>query len=183
MKLDIGCGQNKQEGFVGMDYRELPGVDIVHDLESFPWPVDSGVVHTAVASHVLEHIKPWFSITFMDEIWRILQPGGTFAAAVPYPGSRGFWQDPTHVNGWNEATWQYFDPRYPLYLIYRPKPWKIVKGFPVWQPNGNLEVILEKVVDAEKLVQEAHKEAKALEEGKTLGISVVEDVKSKEALR
>lgn len=43
VKLDIGCGGNKQEGFIGMDKRELPGVDIIHDLEVFPWciPTDS----------------------------------------------------------------------------------------------------------------------------------------------
>ena len=29
--LDIGCGENKNKGFVGMDKRPLEGVDIVHD--------------------------------------------------------------------------------------------------------------------------------------------------------
>jgi len=179
IKLDIGCGGNKQEGFIGIDCRALPGIDIIHDLEVFPWPVESESVITAIASHVVEHIKPWFSIPFMEEVWRILVDGGTFAVATPYPGSRGFWQDPTHCNGWNEATWQYFDPRYPLYFIYQPKPWKILKGFPVWQSNGNIEVILEKVTNVEELVKEAHKEA---EESNTLGIAVAETVKSKEAL-
>ena len=144
IKLDIACGSNKQEGFTGIDIRPLPGVDIVHDLEVFPWPLFNNTVITAIASHFLEHVKPWLSITLMDEIWRVLCAGGTFCAVVPYPGSRGFWQDPTHINGWNEATWQYFDPDYPLYQIYQPKPWKIHTGFPTWQINGNLEVIMEK---------------------------------------
>lgn len=145
MKLDIACGSNKQDGFTGIDVRKLPGVDIVHDLEKFPWPIKKNSVTIAVASHILEHIKPWLSIKFMDEVWRILVPNGTFCAAVPYPGSRGFWQDPTHCNGWNEATFTYFDPTYHLYKIYEPKPWKIQKGFPVWQVNGTLEVIMEKI--------------------------------------
>lgn len=144
-KLDIACGGNKQEGFFGIDIRPLPGVDLVHDLEKFPWPLESNRFIIAVASHYIEHIKPWLSIEFMGEVWRVLQVGGTFCAATPYPGSRGFWQDPTHCNGWSEVTFQYFDPEYPLYQIYKPKPWKIKKGFPVWQPNGNLEVILEKI--------------------------------------
>ena len=145
IKLDIACGANKQEGFVGIDIRPLPGVDIVHDLEIFPWPVADNSVSIAIASHLIEHIKPWFSIPFMDEVWRVLATGCTFCAATPYPGSRGFWQDPTHCNGWNEATFQYFDPAYPLYKIYQPKPWKIKTGFPVWQVQGNLEVIMEKI--------------------------------------
>lgn len=145
MKLDIACGGNKQSGFTGIDIRNLEGVDIVHDLELFPWPIKSGIVVTAIASHYIEHIKPWFSIDFMNEVWRILVTGGTFCAVTPYPGSRGFWQDPTHCNGWNEATFQYFDPEFPLYSIYKPKPWKIKTGFPVWQVQGNLEIIMEKI--------------------------------------
>ena len=145
IKLDIACGANKQEGFTGIDIRDLPGVDIVHDLEKFPWPILDNSVIIAVASHFLEHVKPWYSIQLLDEIWRVLCVGGTFAAAMPYPGSRGFWQDPTHCNGWNEVTFQYFDAKYPLYQIYKPKPWLIKPGFPVWQVQGNLEVIMEKI--------------------------------------
>ena len=146
MKLDIACGGNKQEGFTGIDIRKLPGVDIVHDLEKFPWPIKKGSVQIAIASHYIEHIKPWLSIDFMNEVWRILVPSGTFCASTPYPGSRGYWQDPTHCNGWSEVTFQYFDPKYPLYQIYQPKPWKIHEGFPTWQVVGNLEVIMEKVL-------------------------------------
>lgn len=145
IRLDVGCGEGKQPGFVGMDIRQLPGVDIVHNIEVFPWPLGSESCVLIVASHVVEHIKPWFSISFMDECWRLLEENGELAISTPYPGSRGFWQDPTHCNGWNEATWQYFDPAYPLYGIYKPKPWKIRKGFPCYQVQGNLEVLLTKV--------------------------------------
>lgn len=144
IKLDIGCGENKQPGFLGIDRRSLPGVDIVHDLEVFPWPIPDDIVLIAIGSHIIEHIKPWLSIEFMDEIWRIMKPGGELALATPYAGSPGYWQDPTHCNPCNEATWQYFDPDYPLYQIYKPRPWKIKKGFPVWHQIGNLEVVLSK---------------------------------------
>lgn len=175
LQLDLGCGGNKQKGFIGMDLRALPGVDIVHDIEVFPWPLESGCCQTVVASHLVEHIKPWYSIPFMDECWRVLQEGGKLLIATPYPGSRGFWQDPTHCNGWSEATFQYFDPRYPLYGIYQPKPWEIKKGFPVYQSNGNLEVILTKV--SEEQQREREETQRALQAGATLGISVADDAK------
>ena len=57
IRLDIGCGENKQEGFVGMDARALPGVDIIHDLEVFPWPLPDDCCLTIVGSHIIEHIK------------------------------------------------------------------------------------------------------------------------------
>jgi SAM-dependent methyltransferase len=174
VKLDIGCGGNKQEGFIGMDKRPLEGVDIVHDLENFPWPLQSNKCIVAVAAHFVEHLKPWLMLDFMNEVWRVMKPGGTFAIAVPYAGSRGFWQDPTHINGCNEVTWQYFDPDYPLYTIYKPKPWKIRKGFPVYQVQGNMEVILEKI--SENL-------GKAKEEvGRTLGVSVADGIDTDERI-
>lgn len=69
IKLDIGCGENKQDGFVGIDMRASSGVDIVHDLEEFPWPLPDDCVVLAIASHVVEHINPHKGvfIQFMDE--------------------------------------------------------------------------------------------------------------------
>lgn len=148
IKLDIGCGGNKQPGFVGMDIRPMPGVDIVQDLESQPWKLPNDCVSLAVASHVLEHINPakFGFINFMDEVWRILKPGAHFMIVVPYAGSQGYWQDPTHVNPITEVTLAYFDPmdRSNFWTIYKPKPWKIVPGSLHFQMDGFLEVVLEK---------------------------------------
>ena len=37
-KLDVGCGEKKREGFIGMDILPLKLVDIVHDMNDVPWP-------------------------------------------------------------------------------------------------------------------------------------------------
>lgn len=148
ISLDIGCGANKQAGgFVGIDKLPLPGVDIVHDLETYPWPLPDNSVNRAIASHVLEHIDPAHGnfLKFMDEIWRVMKPGAQFMFAVPYAGSPGFWQDPTHCNGITERTLWYFDPLAQgglLYNFYKVKPWKIITN--AWTPYGNLEAVLEK---------------------------------------
>lgn len=177
IKLDLACGANKQKGFVGMDVRALPGVDIVHDITSFPWPIPSETVSVTVASHVMEHIPKdgtpgqlkslinllikkgvlskkevatvigeyevfsYLMRTF-DEVWRITKEGGQFAFVVPYAGSIGYWQDPTHVAPITEALLGYFDPEHPsgLWNIYKPKPWKIELA--AFQMAGNLEVVL-----------------------------------------
>lgn len=179
IKLDIGCGANKQPGFVGMDIRALPGVDIVHNLEKYPWPLPDESVSLVTASHVLEHINPANTdpkivglinlllkkkvikqsevaeyigeyeifgnfIRFMDEVWRVLKPDGQIAFVVPYAGSVGYWQDPTHLNPINEATISYFDPLHEtgFWNIYKPKPWKIEKMD--GDLNGFFQVILSK---------------------------------------
>jgi hypothetical protein len=143
--LDIGCGETKRKGFVRLDMRPLEGIDIVHDLEEFPYPLNDESCLTIVASHVIEHIKPWKFIPMMDELWRIMKYEGQLAISMPYGFSSGFLQDPTHCNMCNHSTWQYFDSRFPLYTIYRPKSWRIEDGFPQWQDNGNMEIVLRKV--------------------------------------
>jgi SAM-dependent methyltransferase len=147
IKLDIGCGANKTgDDWVGIDYRQLPGVDVVHDLTVFPWPIPSECASLGLASHVVEHISPINGtfIKFMDEVWRVLKPGGQFLISGPYGVSNYFVQDPTHCNPCNETTWTYFDPEAEtgLYNIYEPKPWKILKNF--YQSPGFFEVALEK---------------------------------------
>lgn len=150
IRLDIACGENKQgPDWVGIDIQKLPGVDIVHDIETYPWPLPDECVLTSVASHIVEHINPakFGFINFMNEVWRITKPGGQLAIATPYAGSMGYFQDPTHVNPCNEITWSYFDPEDVrtnghLYKIYKPKPWKIVHCS--YSRVGQLEVILEK---------------------------------------
>lgn len=151
IRLDIGGGANPNLGFVNIDILPLKEVDIVWDLEKFPWPIGDETVLVATASHVLEHINPHkgIFIKFMDEVWRILKPDGQFAIVVPHGSSPGYIQDPTHVNPINETTFHYFDPDpelknigQSLYAFYRPKPWKIIQQ--VWNPQGNLEVLLHK---------------------------------------
>ena len=154
--LDIGCGRNKQQGFVGMDAQLLPGVDLVWDVNVHPWPLEDETVKMAMCSHLIEHIPSVafidgktrnLFIEFMDEVWRILVPEGEFAIAYPHGSSQGFLQDPTHVHAMNESTWCYFDPLHPthFYQFYQPKPWKI-KSLS-WNPVGNCEVVLIKRMD------------------------------------
>lgn len=148
IKLDIGCGFNKKgPDWVGIDMAEIPGVNIIHDLEKFPWPLPDECAKVAVASHIVEHINPAGGVflKFMDEVWRVLKPDGELLISTPYAGSIGYFQDPTHVNPCNEFTWEYFDPLAPhgkqiLYRFYKPKPWKI--KYCSWNVIGNIEVVL-----------------------------------------
>lgn len=154
IRLDLGGGANPNPGFVNMDMLPLPQVDIVHDLEEFPWPLKDESVLMITASHLLEHIQPHKGvfIKFMDEAWRVLKPYGQFAFVVPHASSPGYQQDPTHVNMINETTMHYFDPDPErktmgpqLYNFYKPKPWKIEKQY--FSYMGNLEVLLTKRPD------------------------------------
>lgn len=142
LNVDVGCGANCQPGFVGMDKRKLDGVEIVHDVEEFPWPLEDGSCSVLVMSHLVEHIKPWLTIDLMNEAWRVLEPKGLLLISTPYAGSYRYFQDPTHCNPWNDATVEYFQQGTPLYGIYTPSPWHVDRM--AFHLEGDLEVAFRK---------------------------------------
>jgi len=149
VNIQLGGGDDPQGGFINIDINKGSTVDIVHDLEKYPWPLPNECADLILASHIIEHINPakLGFIKFMDEIWRITKPRGQLMVATPYGGSFVYYQDPTHVNPCNEATWSYFDPldhlsKGELYKNYKPKPWKVITI--AFKLEGNMEVLLEK---------------------------------------
>ena len=96
MKLDVGCGRQKAEGFVGLDYRAFPGVDVVFDLNSSkPWPLDSDTFSYIHAQHIIEHLDD--TLHFFAEAYRVAKDGAILHIETPHYSSRDSWIDPTHV--------------------------------------------------------------------------------------
>ncbi len=141
--LDIGLTDGKQPNYLKMARQKAVGVDLVHDLEKFPWPLEDNSCLTILAAHIIEHIKPWLTVSWMNELWRVMKKDGQLAISTPYAGSPLWWQDPTHCTGLNELSFAYFDPGFPkLFEVHNPKPWKIEKGSPIWKSEGNIECLL-----------------------------------------
>jgi hypothetical protein len=113
--LDLACGQNKQEGFTGVD---IGGdADIVHDLLKTPWPFRKNTVEETFSSHFAEHIphyRPEFNgldgwWRFFNELYRVCKGGAKCVFVHPYAKhQRAFW-DPTHTRYIHETTWYYLD--------------------------------------------------------------------------
>ena len=107
LRIDFACGQNKREGFTGIDIAAGKGVDIVHDLERYPWPLKANSVDEGNISHYIEHVQDL--VKFMNELHRVLKPGAECTILAPYYSSIRAWQDPTHVRAISEATFLYFN--------------------------------------------------------------------------
>ena len=147
LKLDFGCGPNKNECYFGIDCVKHPGVDLVWNLEKIPYPLPDSCCEHAIASHIVEHIEPHGGVflNVMNEWWRLMKLGGILEITTPYPGSRFYYMDPTHCNPCNEMTWLYFDPddkktKGFFWKIYKPKPWKIMQL--KWSRKDIISVVL-----------------------------------------
>jgi len=116
VRLDLGCGDNKAEGFVGIDKITEDGVDIVHDLDyGIPFPDNSA--SEIRAYHFLEHAKSPDYI--MREIHRVLADGGILHFEVPSTKGEGAFADPTHSSFWNKSSFAFWSV--PELLGNRPK--------------------------------------------------------------
>lgn len=76
---------------------KIPGVDVVHDLRTVPWPFKSGSVDEMFSSHFFEHLNGPERMRFMDELYRVMIPGGKALIIVPFYASERAVQDPTHA--------------------------------------------------------------------------------------
>ena len=56
MKLNLGCGSKILDGYTNVDKFDYYKPDVVHDLETFPYPFENNSVDEILISHVLEHI-------------------------------------------------------------------------------------------------------------------------------
>lgn len=97
MKINLGCGSNKEPGYINVDKAHAP--DVMHDLESFPWPWPDSSVDEIRAHHVLEHLgrETAVFIGVMKEMYRVCKPGAKIEIVVPHPRHDDFLNDPTHV--------------------------------------------------------------------------------------
>jgi SAM-dependent methyltransferase len=92
--LDIGCGAKKRPGAVGLDISADTDADVVHDLDAFPYPFDDASFDHVVMQDVIEHVAE--PVRAVEELHRILRPGGRLQLRTPHFSSALAYGDPTH---------------------------------------------------------------------------------------
>ena len=109
-KLDIGCGKNKIKDAVGIDRVNLQGVDIIRDLNEFPYPFEDNSFDEIYATHVIEHLNS--IVEAMEEIYRLAKPNTKVVIVTPHYSDYMSWADPTHKWHLTTYSFRYFDPEY-----------------------------------------------------------------------
>ncbi|MDZ7858024.1 class I SAM-dependent methyltransferase [Sphaerotilus sp.] len=140
--LDLGCGLQPKNPF---NAQEVYGVDVRDDAEAHivkadlvvePIPFPDSSFEYVTAHDFLEHIPRLIYVPqrrnafveVMNEIHRVLKPGGVLMSFTPaYPHAAVF-RDPTHINFITEET-------FPLYFDNQLR-WASVYGF-----KGSFEIL------------------------------------------
>jgi SAM-dependent methyltransferase len=104
--LDVGCGNKKVPNAIGLDTCLLPGVDVVHDLNCFPYPFADDSIDEIHINHVLEHVPDVMAT--MEELWRICRGGAKLHIRVPHFTGILAWKDPTHRRSFTSESFGYF---------------------------------------------------------------------------
>jgi len=145
MKLNIGCGRDIREGWVNLDINKTSGVDVVHNLNEFPYPFKENSLDEVLAIDVFEHVDDL--ILVLEELFRICKPGATIKAVVPY--GVGWVEHIQHKRGFNYTTFKsvsqnkrevnYFTKADIRQIDLKTKPTKVGRFIPnFWVPKSEL---------------------------------------------
>lgn len=121
--LDVGCGQNKYPGAIGVDYNPKTAADVVHDLAVVPYPFADNEFDEIICRHVIEHVPDVMAL--IAELHRLSKPGGRIRIVAPHYSNPTWADDPTHRNHLNSYSFRYFteaDSSFPFYTDLKLRP-------------------------------------------------------------
>jgi ubiquinone/menaquinone biosynthesis C-methylase UbiE len=95
MKINIGAGDQKIEGFISVDYDSNCNPDYVVNIEKDPLPFPDNSVDQVIIHHVLEHLGEGY-FHFLQELYRVCRHGAMIDILVPHPRHDYYLNDPTH---------------------------------------------------------------------------------------
>jgi ubiquinone/menaquinone biosynthesis C-methylase UbiE len=114
--LDLGCGNSKRPGAIGVDFNSRTAADVIHDLNRFPYPFEDSSFDEVYLDNSLEHLDS--VISTMEEVYRVLKCGGVVKVIVPYFRSLWAFGDVTHRHYFTVRSFEMFDINSPIAKRY-----------------------------------------------------------------
>lgn len=104
LKLNIGSGPNRIEGYVHLDNEESCNPDVLHDIMESPLPYEEESVDEILFFHCIEHIPKKYHDGLFKDFHRVLKVGGKLYISYPnfeecakrwlmnFKAARQFWE-------------------------------------------------------------------------------------------
>jgi len=174
VKVDLACGDNKKEGYIGVDVMKTSSTDVVHDLTQYPWPFEDASVDVIHCSHYIEHIPHNIFndkddrdglIQFMDEVYRILKVGGVANIDAPHYQSVRALGDPTHHRSIGD-----------LSFLYWNKEWREVNKLSHYGINCDFDIKLSYHVDNDLTLKSLEVRAEAFKKDWNAVLDIIADM-------
>lgn len=105
MKLDLGCGQRRREGFVGVDRHPCQGAAVLADVAR-ALPFRDGSIDEIYMDNLVEHVPDIPAL--IREVVRVARPGARVVVITPHFSSWASWRDPTHVHHLSYFSFDHF---------------------------------------------------------------------------
>jgi SAM-dependent methyltransferase len=106
-RLNLGSGGRPLDEHINVDINpHAPGVNLIYDLDQSPWPFASSSVDEIIMDQTLEHLTD--RNRAMQEIHRVLKPGGVAKISVPHFTWQLAFTDPTHRHFFGYHTFAYY---------------------------------------------------------------------------
>lgn len=105
--LEIGAGRDRSvPGAITVDRVAATNPDVVHNLDVTPWPFADNSFDMVRCKDVIEHVGD--AVATMQEIYRVLAPGGHVEISTPHYSCSNSWTDPTHTRHLGYFSFDYF---------------------------------------------------------------------------
>jgi hypothetical protein len=124
IRLNLGVGRRPRDGYYGLDWIDMPGVDMVADLNEPLSELPDNSVEAIYTHHTVEHVVNFLPL--MKEIHRVVIPEGRVEIVAPHFSNPYGYSDPTHVRFFGLYTFYYFSdevdqPRRKVPAFYLPE--------------------------------------------------------------
>ena len=97
-KLNIGCGNKYEDGWVNCDVSKKVKADYYFDCGKDKFPFKDNTFEEVKAEMVFEHLPNYDArVHFLKEIYRISKNGARVLLSVPHFSSSSAWSDLQHV--------------------------------------------------------------------------------------
>ena len=106
-KINLGCGSTPKEGYINVDIIDFNWVDIVHDLNEFPYPFEDDSIDEINMDSIFEHLKD--PIKVVEELWRICKDRSKIHIKTSHYASQNAWDDMDHKKTFGAMSFKHWD--------------------------------------------------------------------------